>query len=284
MPYIITEDEVELFYQDWGAGRPVILIHGWPLNSDMWEKQALFLAEHGLRVITYDRRGFGRSDQPWGDYDYDTLADDLNSIIDSLELEDVTLVGFSMGGGEVARYLSLYGSERVSSAVLVSAVTPFLLKTDDNPDGVDAKVFDGIEEQIRKDRPAFLHDFGPKFYGRTMVKHTVSEPVLEWTQEMALTGSLRATLACANSWATTDFREDLKKIDIPVLVIHGTSDGTVPIDNSARRTIKLLPNGTLSEYDGEPHGLYLTAADRLNQELLTFIGGAPEPISDPELT
>ncbi len=284
MPFIITEDEVELFYQDWGTGRPVVLIHGWPLNSDMWEKQALFLAEHGLRVITYDRRGFGKSDQPWGDYDYDTLADDLNTLIEGLELEDATLVGFSMGGGEVVRYLSLYGSARVSKAVLLSAVTPYLMKTDDNPDGVDPKIFDDNEEQIRKDRPAFLNDFGPKFFGRSIIKHTVSEPVLEWTQDMALTGSIRATLATANSWATTDFREDLQAISIPVLVIHGTGDGTVPIDNSARRTIKLLPNATLSEYEGEPHGLFLTAADRLNEELLTFLGGVPEPISEPQLT
>jgi pimeloyl-ACP methyl ester carboxylesterase len=284
MPYIITEDEIEIFYQDWGAGRPVVLIHGWPLNSDMWEKQATFLAEHGLRVITYDRRGFGKSDQPWGDYDYDTLADDLATLLDSLELTNVALVGFSMGGGEVARYLSLYGSERVSQAVLVSAVTPFLLKTDDNPDGVEGKVFDGIAAELRKDRPAFLHDFGPKFYGRSIIKHTVSEPVLEWTQEMALTSSLRATLACANAWATTDFRADLAAIDIPVLVIHGTVDATVPIEVSARRAVKLLSNATLSEYEGEPHGLFLTAADRLNQELLNFIGGATEPISDPQLT
>jgi len=283
MPFIITEDEVEIFYQDWGIGRPVVLIHGWPLNSDMWEAQATFLAEHGLRVITYDRRGFGKSSQPWAGYDYDTLASDLNDLIEELELEDATLVGFSMGGGEVARYLSLYGSERVSKAVLLAAVTPFLLKTLENPDGVDAKVFDSIEEQIRKDRPAFLKEILPKFYGRTVVKHTVSEPVLEWTQGMALTGSLRATLACANSWASTDFREDLQKIEIPVLVIHGTGDATVPIDASGRRTVKLLPNATLSEYEGEPHGLMLTAAGRLNQELLNFIGRVPEPISNPEL-
>jgi pimeloyl-ACP methyl ester carboxylesterase len=283
MPFIITEDEVEIFYQDWGIGRPVVLIHGWPLNSDMWEAQATFLAEHGLRVITYDRRGFGKSSQPWAGYDYDTLASDLNDLIEELELEDLTLVGFSMGGGEVARYLSLYGSERVSKAVLLAAVTPFLLKTLENPDGVDAKVFDTIEEQIRKDRPAFLNEILPKFYGRTVIKHTVSEPVLEWTQGMALTGSLRATLACANSWASTDFREDLQKIEIPVLVIHGTGDVTVPIDASGRRTVKLLPNATLSEYDGEPHGLMLTAAGRLNQELLNFIGRVPVPISNPEL-
>lgn len=284
MPFMITEDEVELFYQDWGSGRPVVLIHGWPLNSDMWEKQATFLAEHGLRVIAYDRRGFGRSEQPWGDYDYDTLAADLDALVEGLELEDATLIGFSMGGGEVVRYLSTYGAERVSKAVLISAVTPYLMKTDDNPDGVDPKIFETNEKQIRDDRPAFLHDFGPKFYGRSIVNHTVSEPVLEWTQEMALTGSLRATLATANAWSSTDFRKDLEGITVPVLVIHGTSDGTVPIDNSGRRTVKLLPNASLSEFDGEPHGLFLTASDRLNQELLNFIGGTPEPISDPHLT
>ena len=284
MPFIITDDEVELFYQDWGTGRPVILIHGWPVNSDMWEAQAIFLVENGLRVIAYDRRGFGKSDQPWDGYDYDTFAADLNALIEGLELEDVTLVGFSMGGGEVARYLSLYGSASVSKAVLISAVTPYLLKGDDNPDGVDGSVFEGIAQQVRKDRAGFLHSFLPKFFGRTVIKHTVSEPVLEWSRDMALKGSLRATLAAATAWATTDFREDLKTITIPVLVIHGTGDDTVPIDVSGRRTVKLLPNATLSEYDGEPHGLFLTAADRLNHELLTFIGGVPTPISDPKLT
>jgi pimeloyl-ACP methyl ester carboxylesterase len=281
MPYIITDDEVEIHYNDWGAGTPVVLIHGWPLNADMWEKQTTFLVENGLRVITYDRRGFGRSDQPWDGYDYNTLAEDLDVLLEELEIEGATLVGFSMGGGEVVRYLSTFGSARVSSAVLISAVTPYLLKTDDNPDGVDPKVFDDIEEQLRKDRPAFLKEFGPKFFGRSLVKHTVSEAVLEWTQQLALMGSLRATLACAKAWSTTDFRADLAAITIPVLVIHGTGDATVPIDVSARRAVKLLPNGTLSEYDGEPHGLVITAADRLNAELLQFIGGAPEPITAP---
>ena len=284
MPYIITDDEVEIFYNDWGTGTPVILIHGWPVNSNMWEKQATFLVESGLRVITYDRRGFGKSDQPWSGYDYDTMAGDLNTLLEELEIEGATLVGFSMGGGEVVRYLSTYGSARVTSAVLVSAVTPYLLKTDDNADGVDSSVFDGIEQQIRKNRPDFLKDFGEKFFGRTMFKHTVSEPELAWNQEMALTGSLRATLACAKAWSTTDFRADLTAITIPVLIIHGTGDATVPIDVSARRAVKLLSDSSLSEYDGEPHGLFLTAADRLNAELLLFIGGATEPISAPQLT
>jgi non-heme chloroperoxidase len=283
MPFITTQDGVEIFFRDLGTGTPVVLIHGWPLTSDSWDKQVNFLGEHGLRIITYDRRGFGQSDQPWGPYDYDTLASDLNELIEALDLRDATLVGFSMGGGEVVRYLSRYGSARVRSAVLVSAVTPYLYKADNNPDGVDPKIFADIEEQLRKDRPAFMDSFAPKFFGRSTLKHTVSEPVLEWTRHMAYTGSLRSILATANSWSSTDFRDDLKMINIPVRVIHGTSDATVPIDASGRRTAKLLPNATLSEYDGEPHGLIVTAADRFNEELLQFVGGQREPITDPEI-
>ena len=283
MPYLETDDGVELYYRDWGTGAPVVLIHGWPVNNEMWEQQANFLAENGLRVITYDRRGFGRSDQPWNGYDYDTFARDLNTVMEELALEDATLVGFSMGGGEVVRYLSEYGSTRVARAVLVAAVTPFLLKTPDNPEGIDEQVFDGIAEQIRKDRPAFLKDFGAKFFGRTTLKHTVSTEVLDWNQGLALTGSPRSTLAAAQAWSTTDFREEMKAITIPVLVIHGTSDATVPIEASGRRSAKLLPNATLIEYDGEPHGLFLTAADRLNKDLLDFIGGEREPVSRPVL-
>jgi pimeloyl-ACP methyl ester carboxylesterase len=283
MAYITTHDGTEIFYRDWGTGVPVVLIHGWPLSGDMWEKQATYLAEHGLRVISYDRRGFGRSGQPWTGYDYDTFAADLNSVMETLDLHGATLVGFSMGGGEVVRYLSRYGAGRVNKAVLISAVTPYLLKTSDNPDGVDAKTFTGIEEAIRKGRPDFLKDFGPKFYGRTTLKHTVSEADLEWNQSLALTGSLRSTLAAAKAWSSTDFREDMQRITIPVRVIHGTGDVTVPIDVSGRRSVKILPNATLTEYDGEPHGLFLTAADRLNDELLQFIGATKDPITDPNL-
>lgn len=278
MSFVTAKDGTEIFYSDLGTGRPVVLIHGWPLTGDSWDKQANFLAEQGLRVVHYDRRGFGRSGQPWTGYDYDTMAADLNVLMEELDLTDATLVGFSMGGGEVVRYLSRYGTDRVTSAVLVSAVTPYLLKTDDNPDGVDVKVFDDIEADLRKDRPAFLKEFGSKFYGRSVVHHTVSEPVLEWTQSMALTGSLRSTLATAKAWATTDFREEMQRITIPILVIHGTSDVTVPIDSSGRRSAKLLPNANFKEYDGEPHGLFITAADQLNRDLLQFIGGTSTPV------
>jgi non-heme chloroperoxidase len=261
MPYLNIENAGGLFYRDQGTGAPVILIHGWPYTSDMWDKQTTFLLEQGLRVISYDLRGFGRSDQPGNGYDYATMANDLNQLMEHLNLKNSTLVGFSMGGGEVVRYLSLYGTGRVAKAVLVSSVTPYLLRTDDNPDGVEAKVFEEIDEQLRKDRPNFLRSFGQKFFNRTMISHTVSEPVLDWVQSMGLTGSLRSTLATA--------------------IIHGTADATVPIDASGRRSIKLLPNATLTEYDGEPHGLFLTAEDRLNNELLEFIGGRREPISQP---
>ena len=284
MAFFQTQDGNEIYYRDWGTGTPVVLIHGWPLSGDMWEKQATFLAENGVRVISYDRRGFGRSSQPWTGYDYNTLASDLNDLLEKLNLQNATLVGFSMGGGEVVRYLSRYGSARVKQAVLVSAVPPFLMKTADNPEGVDPKVFEEIEQAIRKDRPAFLHEFGPKFYGRSALNHTVSEPVLEWTQEMALTASLRSTLACAESWSRTDFREEMKGISVPVLVIHGTGDKTVPANASGRRSAKLLPNANLIEYDGEPHGLFLTAADRLNEDLLQFVAGVRAPLTDLQLT
>ena len=271
MPYLQTQDGTELYYYDWGKGAPVVLIHGWPLTSASWEYQARVLAQNGFRVIAYDRRGFGRSGWPFGGYDYDTLAMDLGAILDKLDLERATLVGFSMGGGEVARYLGKYGSSRVKKAVFVSAVTPYLLKTNDNPEGVDHKVFDGIVESLEKDRPAFLAQFGPMFYGRTLVHHTVSEPFLDFTQAMALTASPKATLDLVRAWSATDFREDLRKITVPTLIIHGTGDATVPIDASSRRTAKLVAHSKLLEYEGAPHGLTATHADRLNADLLSFL-------------
>jgi pimeloyl-ACP methyl ester carboxylesterase len=271
MPFIESSDGTELYYDDWGDGDPVVLIHGWPLNADMWSDQSTFLAENGQRVITYDRRGFGRSDQPWTGYDYDTLAADLDSLMDELELRDATLVGFSMGGGEVARYLSLYGSTRVEKAVLVSAVTPFLLKTDDNPHGVEMAVFTAMLEGLKKDRPHFLAEFSKTFFGHGLLDHRVSSEMLQWALQMAMMGSLRATVECAKSFAMTDFRPDMEAFDIPTLIIHGTADKTVPFDASARQAAQLIPHARLLTYEGEPHGLHATAKDRLCEDLLDFI-------------
>jgi pimeloyl-ACP methyl ester carboxylesterase len=274
MPYIQSDDDTEIYYYDWGTGDPVVLIHGWPLTSASWEYQAGYLADNGCRVIAYDCRGFGRSEWSSFGYDYNTLAADLNVLLEELDLRNVTLVGFSMGGGEVARYLANYGSLRVARAVLISSVTPYLLKSESNPDGVDESVFEGMIEQMEKDRPAFLKEFGAKFYGRTMINHTVSEAFLEFFQSMALSGSPRATIELVDAWCRTDFRNDLQGITIPTLIIHGTGDVTVPIDSSARLAAQLVPGATLLEYEGEPHGLTATAAQRLNDDLLLFIKGA----------
>ena len=279
MPTIRTADGCELFYNDWGSGRPVVLIHGWPLNSDMWCNQSVFLAENGLRVIAYDRRGFGRSGQPWSGYDYDTLADDLAAVMDGLDLNDAALVGFSMGGGEVARYLGRHGSARVAKAVLISAVPPFLLKTPDNPGGVDGPVFEGILAGLRADRAHFMAQFGKVFYADgvwdrkvlDMADKPVSDETLAWSLGMATQASLRATLECVRAFSSTDFRADLAQFDKPTLLIHGTADKTVPIEVSSSLAAKLIPGARLIAYEDEPHGLFITAKDRLNADLLDFI-------------
>jgi non-heme chloroperoxidase len=272
MPYLQTTDKTALYYYDWGTGVPVVLIHGWPLTSASWESQARVLADAGYRVIAYDRRGFGRSDWAGTGYDYDTLASDLNDLMEALDLRDATLVGFSMGGGEVARYLATYGEARVSKAVLMSAVTPYLLKTDDNPDGVPKKVFDEMVEKLEKDRADFLKTFAKMFNGVGIVSHPVSEAYLEFWHSMAMTASPLATIKLVRTWSETDFRNDLTKITVPTLVIHGTSDETVPIDVSARRAVKLIANAELLEYDGEPHGLNATEPKKTNDDLLAFLG------------
>ncbi len=273
MPYLEIKDGTELYFNDWGTGEPVVLIHGWPLSSAMWEHQAMFLVQNGYRVIAYDRRGFGKSSQPYTGHNYDRLADDLAELMTALDLQNVALVGFSMGGGEVVRYLSRHAASRVSKAVLVSSVAPFMLKTDDNPDGTPDATFDEFRQNILKDRFAFLNEFGPKFYGRTALHHTVSEPVLNWTFALAAMASPKATLDDLTAFSTTDFREEMRSIRTRTLIIHGTSDNTVPIAAAGRAAAKILTNSTLIEYDGEPHGLFLTAADRLNKDLLDFLGG-----------
>ncbi|MBS9720835.1 alpha/beta hydrolase [Tianweitania sp. BSSL-BM11] len=271
MPFIQTADETELFYNDWGTGKPVILIHGWPLDGDMWEYQWPTLTAKGHRVITYDRRGFGRSSQPFSGYDYDTLASDLQTIIETLDLHDVSLVGFSMGGGEVARYIGKYGTARLSKAALISAVTPYLLKTADNPDGVDKSVFDDMVEQLRKDRPAFLASFGKQFFGAGMLNFSVSAEIMQWASNVAMMGSPKGTIDCVRAFSETDFRADLAKFDLPTLIIHGEDDATVPIKAAGEQAAKLIPSATFKRYSGAPHGLFFTDKDKLTADLLAFL-------------
>jgi non-heme chloroperoxidase len=269
-----SSEQVEIFYKDVGRGRPIVLIHGWPLNHAMWEYQLNELPKHNVRVIAYDRRGFGNSSRPWEGYDYDTLASDLRAIIDALDLTDVTLVGFSMGGGEVVRYLSKYNSDgRVTRAALVGSVTPFLLKTPDNPRGIPQEEFDTMKEQLEEDRAKFLSAFGKKFYGYHTFNHPVSEEFLQQSLTRSLNAALYATVKSMHSWSTTDFRDDLTKIKVPLLVIHGREDETVPIEISAEETVKQVPHAEYVIYDDAPHGLFYTHKNKFNDDLVAFAGG-----------
>jgi len=276
MPYIETRDQenTRLYYKEWGKGnqRPIILIHGWPLNADSWDPLTQALAEDGNRVIAYDRRGFGRSDQPCGGYNYDTLADDLKAVMEHTNATDnVALVGFSMGGGEVARYMSRHNGKGVTQAVLVSSVVPYMLKTDDNPNGVPEKELQKIGEGIKKDRAHFFKGFLKDFYGVGVLSDAVSEELLHHSWGMCMQAGLRPTLECANAFGHTDFRTDLPAFRVPTLIIHGTKDKTVPIDATARPAAKAIAGSTLIEYDGAPHGLFATDQEKLIGDLKTFL-------------
>jgi len=273
MPTITTRDGTDLYVKDWGSGRPVILIHGWPLSADSWDPQMMALADAGFRAIAYDRRGFGRSGQPWSGYDYDTLADDLADVMKATGADqDATIVGFSMGGGEVARYMARHDGRGVIGAALIGSVVPYMLQTADNPHGVPQSAFDQMAEGIRKDRPAFFRDFFKSFFGVGALTSPVSDARLDWAWRLAMQAGLKPTLACAQSFATTDFRPDLPAFRVPTLVIHGTGDETVPIDTSGRAAAKGIADAQLVEYDGAPHGLFATEGERLTKDLLTFLG------------
>jgi non-heme chloroperoxidase len=280
--FIQARDGINLRVKDMGTGDPVILIHGWPLTGDMWEHQTLALVEAGYRVITYDRRGFGQSSHPATGYDYDTFANDLADIIKALGVKKAALVGFSMGGGEVARYLGTYGSAHVSRVVLVASVVPYLLKDESHPDGVEGSAFEDMKQGIRADRFGFLQHFARNFYGVGLISRPVSQGVLDWHFTLAIMASPIATLGCVTAFGTTDFRGDLKAFDVPTLVIHGTSDHIVPIDVTGRAVAQALPHAQYVEYPDEPHGLFITAADRLNDDLLGFLAGEAEPRSQVE--
>ena len=272
MPFITTRDDTDLYVKQLGdSGRDIVLIHGWPLNADSWDDVALTLAQAGHRVIAYDRRGFGRSDQPWHGYDYDSLADDLADVIDAAEVEDAVLVGFSMGGGEVARYLSRHDKAKVKQVGLISSVVPFMLKTADNPDGAPGDVFEGMKKDIRSDRAEFMQGFAPQFYGNGWISKAVSQGVLDATFQMAMMAGLWPTLACVTAFSSTDFRGDLAAFDLPTLILHGTEDRTVPIDISARKAAAAVPNSRLIEYEGAAHGVLVTHKKEVARDLLAFI-------------
>ncbi len=274
MPFLKLEGQqtVSLYFEDYGAGKPVVLIHGWPLSHRMWEPQVSALVAAGYRVISYDRRGFGDSDKPWNGYDYDTFAADLNALLTTLELRDVTLVGFSMGGGEVARYLGRYGSERVAKAVLAGAVTPFLLKTDDNPDGIDKGVFDGFIGSIEKDRLEFLEGFTKMFVNRDRGEAAVSDAAIAYNLQIAAFASPRGTTECVRAFGMTDFRADMKAFDVPTLVLHGDADQIVPLEVSGQKAHGLVPGSKLEVITGAPHGFNATHAGEFNRLLLEFMG------------
>ncbi len=264
--------DIEIYYEDHGNGRPVVLIHGYPLNGRSWERQQRELLAAGFRAINYDRRGFGLSSQPTTGYDYDTFAGDLNALLDHLELDEVDLVGFSMGTGEVTRYLGAYGSGRVRKAALLGAIPPFLLKTDDNPEGVDGSVFEGIKTAIVADRYAYFKDFLDNFYNVDKLGGTrISDQAWQASFNVAAGASPYATYACVDTWLT-DFRVDLPKIDVPVLVVHGTEDRILPYESTAKRLPALVTDLKLVSVEGGPHNIGWTHPEEVNKALLEFLG------------
>jgi non-heme chloroperoxidase len=276
MPFIETEDiqrgeNVYLNYQDYGQGQPVILIHGWPLSHKMWENQVQAITDAGFRCIAYDRRGFGDSDRPWLNYDYTSLARDLHALIEQLDLWDCVLVGFSMGGGEVVRYLSMFGNERIDKAVLVSSIIPIVKQTDDNPDGVPEDKLDEIMEALQTKRVTFLAEFSKLFYNYSDNKDKVSEELLRYDWSIASAASPRATIETAKAWANTDFRQELRNVTVPTLIIHGNADQIVPIETSSDQSSNEIRNNKYIKIKDAPHGLFLTHKEELNMALINFL-------------
>jgi non-heme chloroperoxidase len=271
MSFITVKDGTQLYFKDWGTGRPIVFSHGWPLNADAWDAQMLFLGQHGFRVIAHDRRGHGRSDQTWDGNEMDTYADDLAALFDHLDLHDAVLIGHSTGGGEVAHYLGRHGTKRVAKAVLIGAVPPVMVKMDSNPGGLPMDVFDGIRAGVAADRSQFFLDLSLPFYNYNRDGIKVSQGVRYnfWLQGMM--GGHKPEYDCIKAFSETDFTEDLKKIDIPVLVLHGEDDQIVPYQDAGVLSAKLLPHGTLKLYPGFPHGMCTTHADTINADLLAFI-------------
>ena len=273
MNRVKMKDGTAIYYKDWGSGHPVVFSHGWPLTADAWDAQMIFLGEHGHRVIAHDRRGHGRSDQPWNGNDMDTYADDLAALIEALNLKEATLVGHSTGGGEVARYIGRHGSRRVAKAVLIGAVPPIMLKTETNPGGLPMSTFDEIRAGVLGDRSQFFKDLTMPFYGYNKPDAKVSQGVRDsfWLQGMQC--SIKGAYDCIKAFSETDFTDDLKKVDVPTLILHGDADQIVPIGTSAMMSAKLVKNATLKIYPGAPHGMCTTLADKVNGDLLAYLRG-----------
>jgi non-heme chloroperoxidase len=273
MSTIKSKDGTEIFFKDWGEGRPIVFSHGWPLNADAWDPQLFFFAAQGYRAIAHDRRGHGRSSQPWHGNEMNGYADDLRQLLEQLDLRDAILVGHSTGGGEVARYMGRHGTARIAKAALVSAVPPLLLKTAANPEGTPMGIFDGLRAAIVKDRAQFYRDFSRQFYGANRVGSKVSPSLCEQFWLQCMQAGIRGALDCIKAFSETDFTEDLRRIDVPTLVLHGDDDQIVPIGTSGIRSAKLIRHATLEVYRGAPHGLTATHQDRFNVDLLNFIEG-----------
>ncbi len=269
---ITMEDGTQIYFKDWGEGQPVIFSHGWPLNADAWENQMIFLAQNGYRTIAHDRRGHGRSSQPSGGNEMNTYADDLAALIEALDLQDAVMVGHSTGGGEVTRYIGRHGTSRVAKAVLVSAVPPLMLKTEDNPDGLPIEVFDELRASLAADPSQFYRDFADPFFGANRAGADVSQGARDAFWFQSEQAGLKNSYECIKAFSETDLTENLKKFDLPTLIVHGDDDQIVPIVASAYRSSEIVENATLKVYEGAPHGLAVTHKDRLNADLLTFIG------------
>ena len=271
MSTITTRDGTELYYKDWGEGPAVTFSHGWPLNADMWDAQMLFLAQHGFRAIAHDRRGHGRSSQASSGNDMNGYADDLAAVIEALDLEDVTVVGHSTGGGEVARYIGRHGTARVARAVLIAAVPPLLLKTKDNPEGIPIELFDGMRAALFNDRAQFYKDFAPQFFGANRPGSRISQGILDQFWRLSMQAGLLNAYESIKAFSETDFTEDLKKFDVPTLVLHGEDDQVVPIKDSAMKSARLIKGAKDVYYPGAPHGITMTHQDQVNAELLSFL-------------
>jgi non-heme chloroperoxidase len=271
MHTVSTRDGTEIFYKDWGMGSPVVFSHGWPLNADAWDEQLFFMASNGLRAVAHDRRGHGRSGQPWNGNDMDTYADDLAAVIEALDLHDVVLVGHSTGGGEVTRYIGRHGTSRVAKAILVGAIPPLMLKTDANPGGTPIDAFDAIRAGLLADRSQFYQDLSAAFYGANRPGSKVSQGVRDAFWLMGMQVGFKAAYDCVKAFSETDLTEDLKQIDVPTLIIQGDDDQIVPLDDSGRLSAKIVKDAELKVYPGAPHGLFQTHKDEFNADLLNFV-------------